>query len=103
MPSIWKTPGYPIGLELPSFSANTLLKNWLVATFFIWVLNKFFDNIPDTAGEVGTQLISDVLQWTSAHGQAKVGRPARTYIQRLRADTGCNLEDFPGVMHDRDG
>ena len=27
------------------------------------------------------ELISDVLIWTPAYGQAKVGRPARTYIQ----------------------
>ena len=27
------------------------------------------------------ELISDVLQWTPAYGQAKAGRPARTYIQ----------------------
>ena len=26
------------------------------------------------------ELISDVLLWTPSHGQAKVGRPARTYI-----------------------
>ena len=33
------------------------------------------------------ELISDVLLWTSAHGQAKAGRPARTYIQQLCEDT----------------
>ena len=27
------------------------------------------------------ELISDVLLWTPAYGQAKVGRPARTYIR----------------------
>ena len=27
------------------------------------------------------ELISDVLLWTPAYGQAKAGRPARTYIQ----------------------
>ena len=32
---------------------------------------------------------------------AKAGRPARTYIQQLCADTGCSLEDLPGVMDDR--
>ena len=26
------------------------------------------------------ELISDILLWTSSHGQAKAGRPARTYI-----------------------
>ena len=47
--------------------------------------------------------ISDVLLWTPSHGRAKVGRPARTYIQQLCADTGCGLEDLPGAMDDRDG
>ena len=31
------------------------------------------------------ELISDLLQWTSSHGRAKAGRPARTYIQLLCA------------------
>ena len=29
------------------------------------------------------ELISDVLLWTPTYGQAKAGRPARTYIQQL--------------------
>ena len=49
------------------------------------------------------ELISDVLLWTPSHGWAKVGQPARTYIQQLCADTGCSLEDLPGVMDNRDG
>ena len=40
---------------------------------------------------------------THWHGRAKVGRPARTYIQQLYADTGCSLEDLSGTMDDRDG
>ena len=40
------------------------------------------------------ELISDVLLWTPSHGRAKIGRPARTYIQQLCADTGCSLEDL---------
>ena len=46
--------------------------------------------------------ISGILLWTPSHGQAKVGGPARTYIQQLCADTGCSLEDLPGAMDDRD-
>ena len=49
------------------------------------------------------ELISDVLLWTSSHGWAKAGRPARTYIQQLCADTRCSLEDLPEVMDDREG
>ena len=49
------------------------------------------------------KLISDALRWTPSHGRAKVGRPVRTYIQQLCADTGCSMEDLPGAMDDRDG
>ena len=46
------------------------------------------------------ELISDVLLWTPTYGCAKVGRPARTYIQQLCEDTGCNPEDLPEAMND---
>ena len=49
------------------------------------------------------ELISDVPQWTPSHEQAKAGRPARTYIQQLCADSGCSLEDLPEAMDDREG
>ena len=55
----------------------------------------------DTAGEVGTNPC-DVLLWTPSHGRAKAGRPARTYIQQLCADTGCSIEDLPEAMDDRE-
>ena len=48
------------------------------------------------------ELISDVLLWTPAYGQAKAGRPAWTYIQQLCEDTGCSPEDLPEVMNDRE-
>ena len=35
------------------------------------------------------------------YGQAKAGRPARTYIQQLCEDTGCNPEDLPEEMYDK--
>ena len=47
------------------------------------------------------ELISDVLLWTPTYGQAKAGRPARTYIQQLYEDTGCSPEDLPEVMNHR--
>ena len=34
------------------------------------------------------ELISDIFLWTPSHGRAKIGRPARTYIRQLCADTG---------------
>ena len=48
------------------------------------------------------ELIRDVLLWIPTYGQAKAGRPARTYIQQLCEDTGCSLEDLPEVMNDRE-
>ena len=45
---------------------------------------------------------SDVLLWTPAYGQAKAGRPARTYIQQPCEDTGCSPEDLPKAMNDRE-
>ena len=47
-------------------------------------------------------LMSDVLLWTPTYGRAKAGRPARTYIQQLCEDTGCNPEDLPEAMNDRE-
>ena len=47
------------------------------------------------------KLISDVLQWTSSHRRAKAGRPVRTYIKKLYADTGCRPEDLPEAMDDK--
>ena len=49
------------------------------------------------------KLTSDLLLWTPSHGQAKAGRPARTYIQQLCVDTGCSPEDLPEVLNDREG
>ena len=46
------------------------------------------------------ELISDVFLWTPTYGGAKVGRPARTYIQQLCEDTGCSPEDLPEAMND---
>ena len=45
---------------------------------------------------------SKVLLWTPTYGQAKAGRPARTYIQQLCEDTGCSPEDLPEAMNDRE-
>ena len=48
------------------------------------------------------EIVSDVLLWTPTYGQSKAGRPARTFIQQLCDDTGCNPEDLPKVMNDRE-
>ena len=51
-------------------------------------------------GHCTDEIVSDVLMWTPAYGQSKAGRPARTYIQQLCDDTGCNPEDLPEAMND---
>ena len=48
------------------------------------------------------EIVSDVLLWTPAYGQSKAGRPARTFIQQLCDDTGCNPENPPKAMNDRE-
>ena len=47
------------------------------------------------------ELISDILLWTLSYRRANAGRPARTFIQQLCADTGCRLEDVLEAMDDR--
>ena len=49
------------------------------------------------------ELISDVLLWTPSHGWTKAGCLARTYIQQLCAHMGCDLENLPEDMGDREG
>ena len=49
------------------------------------------------------ELIIDVLRWTSSHGRARAGRPARTYIQQLCEDTRCSPGDLPEALNDREG
>ena len=49
----------------------------------------------DTAGEGINEHISVIIPWTPSHGQANIGRPARTYQQQLSTDTGCSLENLP--------
>ena len=40
------------------------------------------------------EFICDWLQWTASYGQAKAGRPARTYIQQLCADQDVALKIY---------
>ena len=48
------------------------------------------------------ELISDVLQWTPSHGQAKAGKPAWTYIEQLCEDMRCSPEHLPEAMNNRE-
>ena len=49
------------------------------------------------------KFISNILLWTPSHGLATAGRPVRTYIQQLCANTRCSLEDLLGARDNRDG
>ena len=48
------------------------------------------------------ELMSDVLLLTLSHRRARVGWPARTYLQKLCTDTRCSIEELPGAMDDRE-
>ena len=48
------------------------------------------------------EIVSDVLLWTPTYGQSKAAWPAWTYIQQLCDDMGCNPEDLPEAMNDRE-
>ena len=54
----------------------------------------------DTAREARTNSLVMYSYGSPAYGQAKVGRPARTYIQQLCEDTGCSPKDLPKAMND---
>ena len=56
----------------------------------------------DTAGESRTNSSVIYSNGPPADGQAKAGRPAQTYIPQRCEDTGCNPEDLPKVINDRD-
>ena len=47
------------------------------------------------------EFISQVLQRTSTHDHINSGRPAKTYLHKLCADTGCGIEDQLEAMNDR--
>ena len=56
----------------------------------------------DTAGEARMNSSVMYSYGPPTYGQAKAGRLARTYIQQLCEDTGCNPEDLPKAMNDRE-
>ena len=54
----------------------------------------------DMLGTAGSSLIfSHELQ----HSHTNVGQPAKTYVRRQCANTGCTLKDLHRVKDDRDG
>ena len=46
-------------------------------------------------------LIRDIFLRTHVHRCGNIGRPARTYLHYLCADTRCRLEDLPRAMDKR--
>ena len=49
-----------------------------------------------------TELISDVILWNPRHGQSRVGRPHRTYIDQLCDDAECDPEHLPNLIANRE-
>ena len=48
------------------------------------------------------EIVSDTLLWRPSHGRTAIGRPAKTYIDQLREDTGLNEEELPTAMMDKE-
>ena len=48
------------------------------------------------------EFISDVILCAPSHRRTRVGRSARTYLQKLCTDTGCSMGELLGAMDDRD-
>ena len=48
------------------------------------------------------ELASDLILWQPLHGNRTRGRPSKTYIDQLADDNGCEIEDLPTLMADRE-
>ena len=47
------------------------------------------------------EVISDLLLWEPKHGARKRGRPATTYVDQLRNDTGLSITELKSIMGNR--
>ena len=47
------------------------------------------------------EVISDLLLWEPNHGARKSGRPATTYVDQLRNDTGLSIAELKSIMGNR--
>ena len=113
--------GFPIslllqdlGMYLNSGICKVILKSSLqlirIPAYFQNLKNQLYGHLPPITKTIQArrtrhaehcwrskdELISDVLLWTPAYGQAKA------YIQQLCEDTGCSPEDLPEAMNDRE-
>jgi len=48
------------------------------------------------------EMVADLVLWTHRHGKRRPGRPAATYIDMLRKDTGLEVENLQRAMINRD-
>ncbi|KAI8519977.1 hypothetical protein Bbelb_032340 [Branchiostoma belcheri] len=48
------------------------------------------------------EIVAELVLWTPKHGRRKAGRPAATYIDCLRRDTGLEVDYLGQVMEDRE-
>ena len=47
------------------------------------------------------EVIGELLLWERKHGESKRGRPATTYVNQLRNDTGLSIAELKSVMGNR--
>ena len=80
---------------------NVTMK-YALANDYLLIVTVSYQQTHSTPQEKQDELISDVFLWTPACDHAKARQPARTYIQQLCDDTGCNPEDLPKAMNDRE-
>ena len=45
--------------------------------------------------------MSKLVHWIPKHGRKSLGRPALTYIDILKRDTGLEVEELKTAMRDR--
>ena len=48
------------------------------------------------------EVAGDLILWEPKHGKRNVGRPQLNYVKVLKEDVGCELDDMPNLMSDRD-
>ena len=48
------------------------------------------------------EVVNRVILWEPRHGRRSKGRPAKSYINILAADTGAERSELPGLMGNRE-
>ena len=74
-------------------------------TAAVLLFTSYLTNHPNKMGNTYWTLLKnscDVLLWTPTHEHNSLGRPIKTFIQQLCADTGYHPEDLQSVMIDWD-